>query len=130
MSSIAFARFGLLVREFGAHLEEPTAAKIPDPLFPRVIRSIHAFASRSRAAQLRGGDTGGTIRTNRAGFGNSTPPKTAWLTHAPGTIRTCDLCLRRAALYPLSYGRSSQARIPVPESGQSTGVEAIPGPVG
>ena len=25
--------------------------------------------------------------------------------HAPGTIRTCDLCLRRAALYPLSYGR-------------------------
>src|SRR5205085_1636603 len=26
--------------------------------------------------------------------------------HAPGMIRTCDLCLRRAALYPLSYGRS------------------------
>jgi hypothetical protein len=25
---------------------------------------------------------------------------------APGMIRTCDLCLRRAALYPLSYGRS------------------------
>ena len=25
--------------------------------------------------------------------------------HAPGKIRTCDLCLRRAALYPLSYGR-------------------------
>jgi hypothetical protein len=24
---------------------------------------------------------------------------------APGMIRTCDLCLRRAALYPLSYGR-------------------------
>jgi hypothetical protein len=24
---------------------------------------------------------------------------------APGTIRTCDLSLRRAALYPLSYGR-------------------------
>jgi hypothetical protein len=24
---------------------------------------------------------------------------------APGKIRTCDLCLRRAALYPLSYGR-------------------------
>ena len=28
---------------------------------------------------------------------------------APGTIRTCDLCLRRAALYPLSYGRSERA---------------------
>ena len=26
---------------------------------------------------------------------------------APGTIRTCDLCLRRAALYPLSYGRAA-----------------------
>src|SRR5881398_1119962 len=27
------------------------------------------------------------------------------MTSAPGTIRTCGLCLRRAALYPLSYGR-------------------------
>src|SRR4051794_8237109 len=26
--------------------------------------------------------------------------------NAPGMNRTCDLCLRRAALYPLSYGRS------------------------
>src|SRR5688572_33343118 len=25
--------------------------------------------------------------------------------HAPGTIRTCDLSLRRRTLYPLSYGR-------------------------
>ena len=25
--------------------------------------------------------------------------------NAPGRIRTCDFCLRRAALYPLSYGR-------------------------
>ena len=25
---------------------------------------------------------------------------------APGMIRTCDLSLRRAALYPLSYGRA------------------------
>ena len=29
--------------------------------------------------------------------------------NAPGTIRTCGLCLRRAALYPLSYGRVFQA---------------------
>jgi hypothetical protein len=28
---------------------------------------------------------------------------------APGTIRTCGLCLRRAALYPLSYGRVLRA---------------------
>ena len=33
---------------------------------------------------------------------DSAPPDSG---HAPGTIRTCDLCLRRAALYPLSYGR-------------------------
>jgi hypothetical protein len=25
--------------------------------------------------------------------------------NAPGRIRTSDFCLRRAALYPLSYGR-------------------------
>jgi hypothetical protein len=25
--------------------------------------------------------------------------------YAPGRIRTSDFCLRRAALYPLSYGR-------------------------
>ena len=30
---------------------------------------------------------------------------------APGMIRTCDLCLRRAALYPLSYGRSEAAPV-------------------
>jgi hypothetical protein len=33
--------------------------------------------------------------------------KPAWLRDAPGKIRTCDLCLRRAALYPLSYGRAA-----------------------
>src|SRR5262249_39186120 len=38
------------------------------------------------------------------------------LAHAPGTIRTCGLCLRRAALYPLSYGRGSRA-----ESGLAAG---------
>jgi hypothetical protein len=28
---------------------------------------------------------------------------------APGRIRTCDLALRRRALYPLSYGRWQSA---------------------
>ena len=32
-----------------------------------------------------------------------TPTGPSW--YAPGRIRTCDFCLRRAALYPLSYGR-------------------------
>ena len=30
--------------------------------------------------------------------------------HAPGKIRTCDLSLRRRALYPLSYGRNERLR--------------------
>ena len=34
--------------------------------------------------------------------------------NAPGKIRTCDLCLRRAALYPLSYGRGSASVAAVP----------------
>ncbi len=34
------------------------------------------------------------------------PHSRGFLTSAPGKIRTCGLCLRRAALYPLSYGRS------------------------
>ena len=31
--------------------------------------------------------------------------------NAPGKIRTCDLCLRRAALYPLSYGRGDRLSV-------------------
>ena len=44
---------------------------------------------------------------------------------APGKIRTCDLCLRRAALYPLSYGRGEgkssdlATRLPSPSSASS-----------
>ena len=38
---------------------------------------------------------------------------------APGTIRTCDLCLRRAALYPLSYGRGESQCSGVPSGGLS-----------
>ena len=35
-------------------------------------------------------------------------------------IRTCDLCLRRAALYPLSYGRpGGQSSAESPEWGTS-----------
>lgn len=45
--------------------------------------------------------------------------KTAWLSHAPGTIRTCDLCLRRAALYPLSYGREGSDSVAALSCGQA-----------
>ena len=33
----------------------------------------------------------------------------AGLRYTPGRIRTFDLCLRRAALYPLSYGRPERS---------------------
>jgi integrase len=33
------------------------------------------------------------------------------LGYAPGRIRTCDLALRRRALYPLSYGRSGDREV-------------------
>jgi L-Ala-D/L-Glu epimerase len=35
------------------------------------------------------------------------------VTHAPGRIRTCDLALRRRALYPLSYGRVRASVTPI-----------------
>ena len=38
------------------------------------------------------------------------------LLHAPGRIRTCDFCLRRAALYPLSYGRPRAILRPWPSN--------------
>jgi hypothetical protein len=40
------------------------------------------------------------------------PPGPSWPRRdldAPGRIRTCDLSLRRRALYPLSYGRLAEA---------------------
>ena len=36
------------------------------------------------------------------------PPAGGPSPYAPGRIRTCDLALRRRALYPLSYGRSAR----------------------
>ncbi len=42
-------------------------------------------------------------------------------TSAPGTTRTSDLCLRRAALYPLSYGRMSREDTGVSTAGGQYG---------
>ena len=41
--------------------------------------------------------------------GSPTAPSLRAARNAPGKIRTCDLCLRRAALYPLSYGRGERS---------------------
>ena len=61
------------------------------------------------AAQTAGAATfvlGSYLRGRAAAEAAPTPDSRARLaSSAPGTIRTCDLCLRRAALYPLSYGR-------------------------
>ena len=46
-----------------------------------------------------------TASGRRAPRNEKTPVSAGVSCHAPGMIRTCDLCLRRAALYPLSYGR-------------------------
>ena len=40
---------------------------------------------------------------------------------APGKIRTCDLCLRRAALYPLSYGRQRRPSVAAVRSARRRG---------
>ena len=72
-----------------------------------ISESRYSFAARSRCARLvRTDSVEGRVRgTNRSTFDSTRRPRVAWLSHAPGKIRTCDLCLRRAALYPLSYGR-------------------------
>ena len=49
--------------------------------------------------------------------------------YAPGTIRTCDLCLRRAALYPLSYGRG-RVSVAVSRGGSRAGAPLRPAPRG
>ncbi len=54
-------------------------------------------------ADLGRGEPLGHLRILRVGSDITVVPKGSG---APGMIRTCDLCLRRAALYPLSYGRS------------------------
>ena len=45
------------------------------------------------------------LRETRRPAGRKPQPSGVFMS-APGKIRTCDLCLRRAALYPLSYGRA------------------------
>src|SRR5437763_16068111 len=60
--------------------------------------------------QARARASGTERRTCATAFNGPTPrgirdPPPALKPSAPGKIRTCDFRLRRAALYPLSYGR-------------------------
>src|SRR3954447_24376111 len=57
-------------------------------------------------------------------------PHLRGLVSAPDRIRTCDLLLRRQALYPLSYGRRGPPRRPatiVPAAGRPVRRRAEPG---
>src|SRR5207253_2580267 len=47
------------------------------------------------------------LRLHSRPFRVHVPPRIGLVTHAPERIRTSGLSLRRAALYPLSYGRST-----------------------
>ncbi len=79
-------------------------------------------ASGATAGECRAGQGDDTIRfavahptLRRPGAGEDAGATgdldltSALLRDAPGRIRTCDLLLRRQALYPLSYGRGSRA---------------------
>ena len=59
---------------------------------------LDAFAERS----------GQELAARQTHVNDESPELPGLSRHAPGMIRTCDLCLRRAALYPLSYGRGER----------------------
>ena len=59
--------------------------------------------ARQQKAFRRG--VGVAVRRPPAPRNNENPVPAGFSLYAPGKIRTCGLCLRRAALYPLSYGR-------------------------
>jgi hypothetical protein len=76
-----------------------------DRMAAAVLRDRLCLLSRTRADE-----NGAIFRTRPTESGSDALNRKvarlqALLPNAPGMIRTCDLCLRRAALYPLSYGR-------------------------
>src|SRR5690348_16897440 len=77
----------------------PTAARQHCDREEREAEQSEERRERAHVASL--GNSSNLIRAKSVTF----RPQAAWR-HAPGMIRTCDLSLRRAALYPLSYGRS------------------------
>ena len=62
----------------------------------------------------------------RASFSPETPVVRGREVGALDRIRTCDLCLRRAALYPLSYERESIVRLPLLAGGGADGGTRTP----
>src|SRR5690348_7954616 len=79
-----------------AHAEESPRTQIPDPLLPRdPVDPLPGLTIPRRLAprRLRRRDDS----YESCGFRGSAISETAWLSHAPGTIRTCGLCLRGTA---------------------------------
>src|SRR6185312_5138950 len=98
-----------------AHLEVAHLPQLPDllRLRQRVPVSLRLPFSLCTALRFLRRKRRQSTRDESCTFRHFGLLKMAWLSHAPGTIRTCDLCLRRAALYPLSYGRVPGS-LPVP----------------
>src|SRR6478735_6262955 len=72
------------------------------PCSPSTSRSCGSSPQGSGSNSVRASVTSGEYEPSTEARGET------WFPHvdAPGTIRTCGLSLRRAALYPLSYGRA------------------------
>ncbi len=68
--------------------------------------SRRAGARLAREAVAAGRRTVHTVRTSSAGAASCSSASFQRVENAPGRNRTCDLALRRRALYPLSYRRS------------------------
>jgi hypothetical protein len=61
-----------------------------------IQRSVDAHRGGTQALWSPGGGCGSVARCQSDRPGDwSEPPRMAWSSHAPGTIRTCGLCLRR-----------------------------------
>src|SRR5262249_10249004 len=73
------------------------------PATPRSSTSTRSARATSRRSRSR---SPAAIRPRRPWAAPRKKPSSPHERDAPDRIRTCDLALRRRALYPLSYGRS------------------------
>ena len=102
-------------------IPRPSSSSGSRPSFEGPTRRSGATSPPSRPARWRSGTAPVASPSSREGCARRRDPRrqprrdlpvllfargsTTVRVSAPGRIRTCDFCLRRAALYPLSYGR-------------------------
>ena len=106
--------------------QPPQASNVEEPMVPPRAPSFEHPDMRparfERATSAAAGPTTNRLYIAISNVGDPwfpTRPLLRTPRHAPGTIRTCDLSLRRAALYPLSYGRGKGECSGEPVSGFS-----------